>query len=35
MNRAFRGLVDCFAVRWMGKRMLNYKLRESGDAARE
>jgi glycosyltransferase involved in cell wall biosynthesis len=28
MNRAFRGLVDCMAVRWMGKRMLNYKLRE-------
>lgn len=28
MNRAFRGLVDCLAVRWMGKRMLNYRLRE-------
>jgi hypothetical protein len=28
MNRAFRGLVDCMAVRWMGKRMLHYKLRE-------
>jgi glycosyltransferase involved in cell wall biosynthesis len=28
MNRAFRGLVDCLAVRWMGKRMLNYKVRE-------
>ncbi|HYI09441.1 MAG TPA: glycosyltransferase family 2 protein [Thermoanaerobaculia bacterium] len=28
MNRAFRGLADCFAVRWMGKRMLNYKVRE-------
>lgn len=28
MNRAFRGLVDCFAVRWMGKRMLNYRVRE-------
>jgi len=28
MNRAFRGLVDCFAVRWMGKRMLNYEVRE-------
>ena len=27
MNRAFRGLVDCMAVRWMGKRMLHYKLR--------
>lgn len=28
MNRAFRGLVDCFAVRWMGKRMLRYAVRE-------
>jgi glycosyltransferase involved in cell wall biosynthesis len=28
MNRAFRGLVDCMAVRWMGKRMLQYKIRE-------
>jgi glycosyltransferase involved in cell wall biosynthesis len=28
MNRAMRGLADCFAVRWMGKRMLNYKVRE-------
>jgi len=28
MNRAFRGLADCFAVRWMGKRMLNYQVRE-------
>ena len=28
MNRAFRGLVDCFAVRWMGKRMLNYSVAE-------
>jgi dolichol-phosphate mannosyltransferase len=28
MNRALRGLVDCFAVRWMGKRMLRYKVRE-------
>jgi len=28
MNRAFRGLADCFAVRWMGKRMLNYSVRE-------
>ena len=33
MNRAFRGLVDCFAVRWMGKRMLHYDVRE--DAAVE
>lgn len=28
MNRAARGLADCFAVRWMGKRMLHYKVRE-------
>ncbi len=28
MNRAFRGLADCFAVRWMGKRMLKYDVRE-------
>lgn len=28
MNRAFRGLADCFAVRWMGKRMLNYNVHE-------
>jgi glycosyltransferase involved in cell wall biosynthesis len=28
MNRAFRGLADCFAVRWMGKRMLNYDVHE-------
>lgn len=28
MNRAFRGLADCFAVRWMGKRMLKYRIRE-------
>lgn len=28
MNRALRGLVDCFAVRWMGKRMLRYDVRE-------
>ncbi len=28
MNRALRGLVDCFAVRWMGKRMLRYEVRE-------
>ncbi len=28
MNRAFRGLVDCMAVRWMGRRMLNYKIRK-------
>jgi glycosyltransferase involved in cell wall biosynthesis len=28
MNRAFRGLADCFAVRWMGKRMLTYNVSE-------
>jgi dolichol-phosphate mannosyltransferase len=28
MNRAFRGLADCFAVRWMGKRVLKYRIRE-------
>src|SRR5687767_4143642 len=28
MNRAARGLADCFAVRWMGKRMLNYRVTE-------
>jgi glycosyltransferase involved in cell wall biosynthesis len=28
MNRAFRGLADCFAVRWMGKRILRYEVRE-------
>lgn len=28
MNRAFRGLADCFAVRWMGTRMLKYDARE-------
>lgn len=28
MNRAFRGLIDCFAVRWMGKRMLDYRVHE-------
>ncbi len=28
MNRAFRGLADCLAVRWMGKRMLRYEVRE-------
>lgn len=26
MNRAFRGLADCLAVRWMSHRMLNYKV---------
>lgn len=28
MNRAFRGLIDCLAVRWMGKRMLTYRAHE-------
>lgn len=28
MNRAFRGLVDCLAVRWMGSRLLKYEVRE-------
>ncbi|HVT02401.1 MAG TPA: glycosyltransferase family 2 protein [Thermoanaerobaculia bacterium] len=28
MNRAFRGLADCFAVRWMGKRTFRYTTRE-------
>lgn len=30
MNRAFRGLADCLAVRWMTKRNLQYKVREEG-----
>jgi dolichol-phosphate mannosyltransferase len=33
MNRAFRGLVDCMAVRWMGKRMLRYRVREEETGA--
>lgn len=28
MNRAFRGLADCMAVRWMSKRVLTYRVRE-------
>lgn len=28
MNRAFRGLADCLAVRWMAKRNLTYRVRE-------
>lgn len=28
MNRAFRGLADCLAVRWMSKRNLHYSARE-------
>ena len=30
MNRAFRGLVDCLAVRWMGQRLLKYDVHEEG-----
>ncbi len=28
MNRAFRGLADCVAVRWMSKRVLTYRVHE-------
>lgn len=28
MNRAFRGLADCFAVRWMSRRLLTYKVKD-------
>jgi dolichol-phosphate mannosyltransferase len=28
MNRAFKGLADCVAVRWMSSRNLNYRIRE-------
>jgi len=28
MNRAFRGLADCMAVRWMSTRQLRYRVRE-------
>lgn len=31
MNRAFRGLVDCFAVRWMSSRVLRYDVREEAE----
>ena len=31
MNRAFRGLADCLAVRWMGSRMLKYSIRKDSD----
>ncbi|HET7712240.1 MAG TPA: glycosyltransferase family 2 protein, partial [Thermoanaerobaculia bacterium] len=34
MNRAFRGLADCLAVRWMGKRMLRYEVSEVGERSR-
>lgn len=30
MNRAFRGLADCLAVRWMSSRNLRYRIREEG-----
>lgn len=29
-NRAFRGLADCFAVRWMSRRAFHYQVREEG-----
>lgn len=32
MNRAFRGLADCLAVRWMAKRNLRYRAREEGSS---
>jgi len=28
MNRAFKGLADCLAVRWMSSRNLRYRVRE-------
>ena len=31
LNRAFRGLADCFAVRWMGKRILRYRASEEAE----
>lgn len=34
MNRAFRGLADCLAVRWMGKRLLTYEVREESSDSR-
>ena len=30
MNRAFRGLADCFAVRWMSTRTFEYDVNEEG-----
>jgi glycosyltransferase involved in cell wall biosynthesis len=30
MNRAFRGLADCFAVRWMSTRTFQYDVNEEG-----
>jgi dolichol-phosphate mannosyltransferase len=32
MNRAARGLADCFAVRWMSSRILRYKVHEEGQS---
>ncbi|MGA7615461.1 MAG: glycosyltransferase family 2 protein [Thermoanaerobaculia bacterium] len=32
LNRAFRGLADCFAVRWMSKRVFIYDVREEEGA---
>lgn len=29
MNRAFRGLADCLAVRWMSKRTFHYRVEET------
>jgi dolichol-phosphate mannosyltransferase len=34
MNRAFRGLADCLAVRWMGKRLLKYEVHEESSEER-
>lgn len=31
MNRALRGLIDCFAVRWMGKRNFVYRVKEPAE----
>lgn len=31
MNRAFHGLADCFAVRWMSKRAFRYRTIEEGN----
>jgi dolichol-phosphate mannosyltransferase len=31
MNRAFRGLADCFAVRWMSRRTFHYQTREESE----
>lgn len=30
LNRAFRGLADCLAVRWMSRRAFHYQVREEG-----